>query len=53
MMIGPRQMAGASRSTMNPSDISLTPYASSGIIRFSCVTCGRSKTLNIRGMLGP
>ena len=30
MMMGPRQIAGASRSTINPSDINFTPYASSG-----------------------
>ncbi len=32
MMMGPRQMAGASRSTRKPSDISRTPCASSGWI---------------------
>src|SRR2546426_895729 len=32
MMIGPRQIAGASRSTMSASDMSFTPWASSGWI---------------------
>ena len=51
-MIGPRQMAAASRSTRNPIDISLTPYASSGWIR-PPTTAGLSNTPNIRGTLGP
>ena len=33
MMMGPRQMAGASRSTISPSDMSFTPWAWSGWIR--------------------
>jgi len=52
MMIGPRQIAGASRSTRNPNDMSFTPWASSGWIR-PPNTGGRSNTPNMRGMLGP
>ena len=52
MMMGPRQMAGASRSTRKPMDISLTPCASSGWIR-PWITTGLSNRPNIRGMLGP
>ncbi len=52
MMIGPRQIAGASRSTMNPSDISFTPCASSGWI-FPPWTSGFPLRPNMRGMLGP
>ena len=52
MMIGPRQIAGWSRSTMKPSDISLTPCAWSGWI-LPPVTGGFSSTPNMRGMLGP
>ncbi len=38
MMIGPRQIAGASRSTMKPSDISLTPCPWSGWILPSMIS---------------
>ena len=52
MMIGPRQIAGASRSTRKPSDMSFTPCASSGWI-LPPITGGFSNTPNMRGMLGP
>src|ERR1043166_1808413 len=52
MMIGPRQMAGASRSTRNPMDMSRTPWASSGWSR-PPITTGLSKRPLIRGVLGP
>ena len=38
MMMGPRQMAGASRSTMKPSDMSLTPCPRSGWILPSMIS---------------
>ena len=50
--IGPRQMAGWSRSMRNPSEISFTPNASSGRI-FSSTTGGGSFTPIMRGMFGP
>jgi len=52
MMIGPRQMAGASRSTMSASDMSFTPWASSGWI-LPPRTSGFWSTPIIRGMFGP
>ena len=52
MMMGPRQIAGESRSTMKPSDISFTPWASSGWI-LPPRTSGFRSTPIMRGMLGP
>ena len=50
--IGPRQIAGWSRSMRKPRQISFTPCASSGMI-FSFTTGGGSFTPIIRGMFGP
>ena len=50
--IGPRQIAGWSRSIRKPSEISFTPNASSGWI-LSSTTGGGSFTPIMRGMLGP
>ncbi len=50
--IGPRQIAGWSRSIRNPSEMTLTPCATSGWI-FSSFTGGASSTPIMRGMFGP
>jgi hypothetical protein len=52
MMIGPRQIAGWSRSIRKPRLISFTPCASRGTI-FSLSTIGGSLTPIINGMFGP
>ncbi len=52
MMMGPRQIAGASRSTMKPSDMSFTPWLSSGSI-LPPRTAGLRSAPIMRGMLGP
>ncbi len=51
-MIGPRQMAGASRSTRKPNEMSFTPCLSGGTI-LPPRTAGLSYTPKLRGMLGP
>ena len=50
--IGPRQIAGWSRSMRNPSEISFTPNASNGWI-LSSTTGGAASTPIMRGMFGP
>ena len=52
MTIGPRQIAGWSRSIRKPRLMSFTPCASSGTIR-SLITIGGSFTPIMRGMFGP
>ena len=52
MTIGPRQIAGWSRSMRKPMLMTFTPCASSGMI-FSLITIGGSFTPIIRGMFGP
>ncbi len=52
MTIGPRQMAGCSRSMRNPTLMILTPCASSGTIR-SLITDGGALTPIMRGRFGP
>ena len=50
--IGPRQIAGWSRSIRKPRLMTFTPCASSGMI-FSFTTGGGAFTPIMRGMLGP
>ena len=50
--IGPRQIAGWSRSIMKPRLMTFTPYASSGWIFWSR-TGGGASTPNILGRFGP
>jgi hypothetical protein len=52
MMIGPRQIAGWSRSIMKPRLMIFTPCAWSGMI-FSFSTGGGALTPIMRGMFGP
>ena len=53
MMIGPRQIAGASRSTRKPSDMSLHAVRLERLDPAADRPEACSKTPNIRGMLGP
>ena len=52
-MMGPRQMAAASRSTRLPSDISFTPCASIGWIAPPTTAGCCPSTPIIRGRFGP
>jgi hypothetical protein len=51
--IGPRQIAGWSRSMRKPSEMSFTPCASSGTIFSFASTAGGWLMPIISGMLGP
>src|SRR4029077_9099051 len=51
--MGPRQISGLSPGFKNPTEMTLSPWASSGSIRLSPSTLGCALMPSIRGTLGP
>ena len=51
--IGPRQMIGLSPGLRKPTEMTFSPKASSGAMRFSPTILGCPFTPNMRGTLGP